>query len=92
MPFAKAIFNKNKRFHWYRDESDLVTSLSKNDLKQTWFIADLFYPEFPDYNSNIHRQEISLFLSKPDELVMFEISEGVKRKVLELEELIGETK
>lgn len=84
MPFAKVIFNNKKRFHWYEGDDILVSSLSKRDLNQKWFIADLFYPEFPDYDVRIHKQEISLLLSEPNELVEFKISDEIKRRVLEL--------
>ncbi len=84
MPFAKAIFNKNKRFHWYNSDDSLVLFLSKRDLSQKWFIADLFYPETPNHNGKIYKQEISKFLSAPDDLVEFKISNEIKQKVLKL--------
>ena len=84
MPFAKAIFNKKKKFHWYNGDDSLVLFLNKRDLSQKWFIADFFYPEVPDYNAGIHKQEILKLLSAPDDLVEFKISNEVKQQVLEL--------
>ena len=82
MPFAKAIFNNKKRFHWYNNDDSLVPYLSKRDLSQKWFIADLFYPEIPDYDTRIHKHEISALLSAPDDLVEFKISNEIKQQVI----------
>ena len=84
MPFAKAIFNSKKKFHWYNGDNSLVSSLSERDLSQKWFIGDLFYPEFPEYDTRIHKQEISALLSTPDHLIEFKISNEIKQQVLEL--------
>ncbi len=83
MPFARVIFNKQGKYHWYDDDDDLIVSLKTNDLNKEWFVADLFFPENPDYNAAIHKQEISGLLSNPDELVRFDISDDVKSKILE---------
>ena len=88
MPFARAIFNKRGRFHWYQNEHDLIVSLSKRDLNQTWFVADLYYPEFPNYDFRMHKQEIAVLLETPNELIEFKLSDELKRQVLELIERI----
>ena len=82
MPFTKAIFNNKKRFYWYNNDDSLVLFLRKRDLSQKWFIADLFYPENPDYDTKIHKQEISALLSAPDDLVEFKISNKIKQQVI----------
>lgn len=87
MPFGRAIFNNNKRFHWCETDDELVVSLSRRDLTLKWFVDELFYPECPDYDWRIHKDDISVLLDYPEKLVEFEISEEVKRRVLELADM-----
>ena len=82
MPFAKAIFNNKKRFYWYHNDESLVLYLNERDLSQKWFIADLFYPEIPDYDTRIHKHEILKLLSASDNLVEFKISNEIKQQVI----------
>ncbi|MEQ2024517.1 hypothetical protein ABLB84_01760 [Xenorhabdus szentirmaii] len=70
MAFGKVIFNKKGRFHWFDNEYD-ISLLIGDDLSQEWFIADIFYPDFSDYDTSMHDYQIKELLSKPDELVRF---------------------
>lgn len=81
----KAIFTNKKRFHWFSDESGLIGSLSIRDLNQKWFIAELFVPDYPDYNVEIHKKEISSLLESPDDLVEFAIPDEIKQRVRDLD-------
>ena len=86
MGFSNAIFNKKGRWHWAHDDSDIAVSLKPKGLKQTWYIAELFIPDFPNYDTRIHKQEIERHLSKSDELVEFEITEKLKEDIHNLHE------
>ncbi|WP_390240990.1 hypothetical protein [Vibrio sp. R78045] len=56
----------------------MALSLKTCDLELEWFVAELFYPDFPDYDMSIHSQQIESLLSKPDELVRLEITDQLR--------------
>lgn len=81
MAFGKAIFTKSGRFHWAKSDWEISLALRPSDLELEWFVAELFYPDFPDYDVSIHAQEIENLLSKPDELVKLEITDSLREKI-----------
>ncbi|WP_318491884.1 hypothetical protein [Photobacterium leiognathi] len=83
MAFETAVFNKDGRFHWFFNEKafEISLPLKKDDLTQTWYMAELFVPDEFDYDTSIHDKQIEKLLSKPDELVVFKPSENYLKEV-----------
>ncbi|ACH64780.1 hypothetical protein VFMJ11_B0164 (plasmid) [Aliivibrio fischeri MJ11] len=84
MAFSKVIFNKAGHWHWFlsQDDTELSLHLKREDLEDTWYVAELFYPEEPSYDVTIHDNQIKKLLSKPNELVVFELSESLKNELI----------
>ena len=85
MIFAKAIFNKKGKWHWVDNDRDVALSLSSKAMNDEWFVADLFVPEYPDYDTNIHKHEIDEMLRNPDKLVAYSVTDQIKKRITEIE-------
>lgn len=82
MAFGKIIFNKKGRWHWCSSEFDIVLELKERDLEMEWFTAEIFYPDFPDYDTGMHKVEVKELLSKPDKLIPLIISPELREKII----------
>ena len=69
MPNGRVIFNKRGRWDWLDSGCDI----DEDELKQEeWFVGDMYYPPDFEYDTSMHDNQITEWLSKPEELVRYE--------------------
>lgn len=78
MKFGRIIFNKKGRWFWCNDEFDTALELKEKDLKVDWYVAEITYPDYLNYDTKMHKVQVQELLAKPDELVPLEITQSLR--------------
>ena len=80
MNFSQAIFNEKGRFHWASNNEDIARDMTLSDFDDNWYVADFFYPDFPDYDAEaLHSSQVADLLATPEKLVPLKLTAELKK-------------